>query len=57
VEEECAALRKQVGAETFDAGHWARARDLFVASALSDDFPDFLTLPAYQALLELERSG
>jgi len=57
VEEEYAALRKQVGAETFDAGHWARARDLFVASALSDDFPDFLTLPAYQALLELERSG
>lgn len=51
VEEEYAALRGAVGAETFDAGHWADARRLFAESALSEDFPDFLTLPAYRVVL------
>jgi malate synthase len=51
VEEEYAALRDVVGAETFDAGHWADARRLFAESALGEDFPDFLTLPAYRVVL------
>jgi len=51
VEEEYAALRDAVGAEAFDVGHWADARRLFVESALSEDFPDFLTLPAYRVIL------
>ena len=46
VEEEYDALREAVGAGSFAAGHWADARRLFVGSALSEDFPDFLTLPA-----------
>jgi malate synthase len=54
VEEEYAALREAVGPEAFDAGHWAEARRLFVESALSEEFPDFLTLPAYQSVLAAE---
>ena len=44
-----------IGAEAFDAGHWDEARRLFVESALSEEFPDFLTLPAYQSVLASER--
>jgi malate synthase len=56
VEEEYAALRDAVGAEAFDAGHWAEARRLFTESALSEEFPDFLTLPAYQSVLAAEKA-
>jgi malate synthase len=31
------------------------ARGLFEQVALADDFPEFLTLPAYDKLLDLER--
>jgi malate synthase len=55
VEEEYAALRAEVGDDAFAAGHWDVARDLFVDSALAEDYPDFLTLPAYAALLAAER--
>ena len=55
VEEEYAGLRATVGEDAFAAGHWAEARRLFVGSALSEDFPDFLTLPAYASLLAAER--
>jgi malate synthase len=51
VEEEYAGLRDAVGAEVFEAGSWAEARRLFEEAALADDFPDFLTLPAYRAVL------
>lgn len=51
VEEEYAGLRDLVGAEAFDRGAWAEARRLFEEAALADDFPDFLTLPAYRAVL------
>ncbi|MGZ8744076.1 MAG: malate synthase A [Nocardioides sp.] len=51
VEEEYADLREVVGPESFAGGHWADARALFVGSALSEEFPDFLTLPAYQVVL------
>jgi malate synthase len=55
VEEEYAALRDAIGDEAFAAGHWDEARRLFVESALSEEFPDFLTLPAYRAVLAAER--
>ena len=54
VEEEYAAIRNQVGDDAFKTGHWETARDLFVGSALSEEFPDFLTLPAYDAILTAE---
>jgi malate synthase len=57
VAEEYAAIRAAVGEESFDADPlWDRARELFVGSAVSDDFPDFLTLPAYRAVLADEQS-
>ena len=43
VEEEYAALGQ--------GEHLADARRLFAESALSEDFPDFLTLPAYRVIL------
>jgi hypothetical protein len=33
------------------AAHLTTARDLFLATALEDDFPDFLTLSAYDEVL------
>jgi malate synthase len=54
VAEEYDALRAEVGDDAFAAGHWEVARDLFVDSALAEEYPDFLTLPAYAALLQAE---
>ncbi len=52
VEEEYAGLRAAIGDDdAFDADHWAEARRLFASTALSDEFPDFLTLPAYESVL------
>ena len=56
VAEEYDALRAEAGDEAFAAGHWEVARDLFVDSALAEEYPDFLTLPAYAALLSAEPS-
>ena len=56
VDEEFSALREKVGEQAWGNGHWDTSRRLFVESALSETFPDFLTLPAYQAVLESERS-
>ena len=57
VEQEYAGLRARVGAAAFDADPlWDKARTLFVESALADDFPDFLTLPAYEMVLANEQA-
>ena len=40
----------------FAAGSWEAARRLFVECALDPDFPDFLTLPAYAEVLQVERA-
>jgi malate synthase len=47
VAEELAALREA----GWYADHLDTARDVFVATALDDEFVDFLTLPAYDAVL------
>ena len=47
IEEEMAVIRQRVGEEAFASGRWADARDTFTQMALSADFSDFLTLPAY----------
>jgi len=46
-DEELARLREAYGEETFGRGRFAEARRLFEQVALADDFPEFLTLPAY----------
>ncbi|MDP9443188.1 MAG: malate synthase A [Actinomycetota bacterium] len=50
VDEEVAAIRERVGADAFGQGRWDDARALFTEMALSDDFADFLTLPAYERM-------
>jgi malate synthase len=41
---------EEVGKLSGDAGGWADAKSLFLEMALADDFPEFLTLPAYERL-------
>ena len=44
-------IRDEVGAEWFEKhGRAEQSRRLFESVALSDDFPEFLTLPAYEQL-------
>jgi malate synthase len=50
VRSELTAIREQVGADTYAAGQFEQAGALFEEVALSDDFPDFLTLPAYDVV-------
>ena len=52
VEEEYAGLE----ADGDQAEHLEKARWLFVESALGSEYPDFLTLPAYQSVLAAERA-
>jgi len=47
IEEEMVAISRQVGEEAFTSGRWVDARETFTQMALSEDFSDFLTLPAY----------
>jgi malate synthase len=49
-EEEMAAIAEAVGAEAFDSGRYDEARLLFEQVALSPDFVEFLTLPAYELI-------
>ncbi len=53
VEQEYADLVRDVPES--DRELWVTARRLFTDTALGAEFTDFLTLPAYQAVLELER--
>ncbi len=48
--EEIAALREALGEARFDGGHFEDAVALFTEVATADDFPTFLTLPAYHVL-------
>ena len=40
----------EVGPDAFAAGHYAEARDLFWDMTVSDEFKEFLTLPAYERI-------
>ncbi len=48
--EELALIRQDVGAEAFDQGRYGEADELLAEVTASDDFVEFLTLPAYQRL-------
>ena len=48
--EEVAALTDALGTERFEQGHFDQAIALFTEVATADDFPTFLTLPAYDVL-------
>jgi malate synthase len=50
IDEEMARIRDEVGEEAFSKGRWDDARATYTETALSDDYPDFLTLPAYERM-------
>jgi len=50
LEEEMAAIRAEVGDEVWQKGRPEETRRIFEQVALGEDFPEFLTLPAYQLL-------
>ncbi|MFW5899043.1 MAG: malate synthase A [Jiangellaceae bacterium] len=52
LDEEYAALVREA-----DGGRFAAARDLFERVALTDEYLPFLTIPAYEIVLQRERSG
>jgi malate synthase len=45
-------IGKEIGGPAFSDGRFEEARRLFEDVALADDFPEFLTLPAYEILRE-----
>jgi malate synthase len=49
-DEETERLRSELGHATYDASRFEEAKALFETVALSEGFPDFLTLPAYTIL-------
>ncbi|MFI5299630.1 MAG: malate synthase A [Polyangiales bacterium] len=54
VDEELARIRGELGEARFEKGQFPRARAIFEALSTAPEFQDFLTLPAYEALLEGE---
>ncbi|MCZ7533459.1 MAG: malate synthase A [Acidimicrobiia bacterium] len=49
-DEETDAIRTALGHEAYEAGRFHEAKDLFEQVSLAADFPEFLTLPAYEIL-------
>jgi malate synthase len=49
-EMEC--IRATVGRERFESGRFREARELFEGLSCAPEFPEFLTVPAYERLLE-----
>jgi len=45
-----AKIEEEVGAERFAAGRYREAADLFTKMSKSEDFEEFLTLPAYEMI-------
>ena len=56
IDEELASVRQEIGPDAYAAGRFEQARELFERVALGDDFVDFLTLPAYETVLTMERA-
>jgi malate synthase len=50
LDEEMAAIRTEVGDEVWEKGRPEETRRVFEQVALGEEFPDFLTLPAYDLL-------
>ena len=49
-DEETDRIRTEIGHERYETGRFDEARQLFERVSLADEFPDFLTLPAYEIL-------
>ena len=51
MEEELLDIQKSVGIEAYKKGKFAEAKTLFEVLTVSNNFEEFLTLPAYEQLL------
>jgi len=54
-EEELEKIKRQIGGERGPSRQFELARELFSRIVSAKDFPEFLTLPAYEELLRLEK--
>jgi malate synthase len=52
LDDELARIRREVGEARFLAGKFQTARDLFARLSTAPEFEEFLTLPAYDLLIE-----
>jgi len=50
IQEELARLRQQIGDQAWAGRRFEEASELFEQVALSEEFVDFLTLPAYERI-------
>ncbi len=50
LDEETQKIHEEVGDETWEKGRPDETREIFESVSLSDDFPEFLTIPAYKYL-------
>jgi malate synthase len=50
IDEELERIREVIGDEAFEKGRYDEAKSLYREMALSDDFAEFLTLPAYESM-------
>lgn len=48
-----AKLRKQKGDERYFGGHFEEARGLFSRFSTSEELSDFLTVPAYEYIVDI----
>jgi malate synthase len=44
-------VREEIGQEAYDAGRFPEAIALFRDLALAEEFPEFLTIPAYRLIV------
>ncbi len=44
------SLRRDLGDQKYEIGRFPEAEDLFARVALAEEFPEFLTLPAYEMI-------
>jgi malate synthase len=51
LEDEMAAVREMLGADVYDVGQFGEAVALFSEMSTSEDFEEFLTLPAYRMIV------
>ncbi len=47
ISEEMSKILESLSADSFANGRWSQAREMFEHMVISDDYPEFLTLPAY----------
>ena len=57
VQQELDALRRHVGTARFATGHYLEAGALVKEMITARELPDFLTLPAYELVLQEEFAG